>query len=191
MSNKTPNPTKVVTGPCRLSYAHVWEPWSGEEGNEPKYSACLLIPKSDKRTLAAIKAAIEAAKERDKAKWGGKIPANLKSNLRDGDAELASGDREGEEYEGCYFLNVSSKQRPGIVDADLVEILDTTEVYSGCMVRASINAYGYNTAGNKGISFGLNHIQKIADGEPLGGGRGRAEDDFTPYETDGLDDLLG
>lgn len=185
------NPTKVVTGIVRLSYAHVFEPWSGQQGQEPKYSACLLIPKSDKKTISKIKAAIEAAKERDKAKWNGKVPTGLKISLRDGDEELESGAREGEEYAGHYFMNVSSKQRPGVVDADVVEILDPNEVYSGCYVRASINAFGYNANGNRGISFGLNHIQKISDGEPLGGGRTKAEDDFTAYETTGSDDLLG
>ena len=189
MANET-NPTKVVTGIVRLSYVHLFEPWSGQPGQDPKYSVCLLIPKSDKRTLAKIKAAIEAAKERDKGKWGGKVPANLKISLRDGDAALESGEREGEEYAGHYFMNVSSKQRPGIVDAFVQEIMDPYEVYSGCYARVSINAFGYNSNGNRGISFGLNHVQKIKDGEPLGGGRGKAEDDFTPYETDGDDDLL-
>ena len=80
-----------------------------------------------------------------------------------------------------YFLNASTKQKPGVVDAQLNPILDPTEVYSGCYGRASINFFAYNTAGNKGIGCGLNHIQKLEDGDYLGG-RTRPEDDFEPYE---------
>lgn len=189
MSNN--NPTKVVTGVVRLSYVHLLEPWSGQPGNEPKYSVCLLIPKSDKATVSKLKSAIEAALERDKVKWGGKVPANLKLSLRDGDEALESGEREGEEYRGHYFMNVSSKQKPGIVDGHVQEIIDANEIYSGIYARVSINAFGYNTNGNRGVSFGLNHVQKVRDGEVLGGGRGRAEDDFdvlTDSESD--DDFL-
>lgn len=166
--------TKVVTGKVRFSYAHIFEPWAGQPGQDAKYSVCLLIPKSDKKTLAKIAAAIdEAAQEGIAAKWGGKKPKNLHLPLRDGDEE-----REGTEYEGMMFLNANSKQRPGVVDKDLVEILDPEEVYSGCYGRASINFFAYDSNGNRGIGVGLNNVQKLADGERLGGARASAEDDF-------------
>jgi hypothetical protein len=171
--------TKVVTGKARLSYVHVFEPHAIEDGQEPKYSVCLLIPKSDKETLRKIKAAVEAAKTAGAAKWGGKVPANLKTPLRDGDEERS----DQPEYEGHYFINCSSKTKPGVVDARVQPILDSTEIYSGCYGRASINFYAFNTAGNKGIACGLNNIQKLADGDYLGG-RSRAEDDF-----DAVDDF--
>ncbi|PLR84684.1 DUF2815 domain-containing protein [Bacillus canaveralius] len=179
--------TKVITGKVRLSYVHVFEPHAIEEGQEPKYSVCLLIPKSDKETLKKIKAATEAAKQAGASKWGGKIPANLKTPLRDGDEER----EDQEEYAGHYFINCSSKTKPGVVDQNVQPILDSTEVYSGCYGRASINFYAFNTAGNKGIACGLNNLQKLADGDYLGG-RSRAEDDFDAVDNgDDDDDFLG
>lgn len=174
------NDTKVITGKVRLSYAHLFKPQAIDDSQEPKYSACLLIPKSDKETIKKIKAAIEAAKQAGASKWGGKIPSNLKVPLRDGDEERAD---DHPEYAGHYFINASSKQKPGIIDRQKNEILDSTGVYSGCYARASINFYAFNTAGNKGIACGLNNIQKWADGEYLGG-RTRAEDDFDEIEDD-------
>ncbi|WP_328802002.1 DUF2815 family protein [Paenibacillus sp. LX16] len=168
----TNNDTKVVTGKVRLSYVHVFEP-NAIDGGEPKYSSSILIPKSDKVTLKKIKAAIAAATEAGKSKWGGKVPANLKTPLRDGDEER----EDDPAYAGHYFLNASSKNKPGIIDLDKIEITDSTEVYSGCYARVSLNFYAFNTNGNKGIAAGLNNLQKVADGEYLGG-RSRAEDDF-------------
>lgn len=190
------NSTKVVTGKVRFSYVNIFNARSFQQGQEPKYSICLLIDKKDKKTLSKIKAAIEAAKQEGIAsKWGGKLPANLKLPLRDGDAERAM---EAPEYEGMYFLNANSTQKPGIVDKDLNEILDPTEVYSGCYGRASINFFPFNSNGNKGIAVGLNNIQKLEDGEPLGSARASAEEDFADsrpdlYDNDGdvYSDILG
>ena len=170
--------TKVVTGKVRLSYVHIFTPTAIADGQEPKYSVSVLIKKSDKETLKKIKAAVEAAKQLGTSQWGGKIPANLKTPLRDGDEERP----DQPEYAGHYFLNASSKQKPGVVDKQLNAILDSTEVYSGCYGRVSINFYPFNQAGNKGVACGLNNVQKLEDGDYLGG-RSRAEDDF-----DALDD---
>lgn len=182
-SKKPAIPTKITTGKVRFSYVHIFEPTAIAEGQERKYSVTLLIPKSDKETIAKINKAIEAAKEQGLNKWGGRIPANLKLPLRDGDEEKP----DKPEFEGMYFVNATSKTQPGIVDRNLQPILDSTEVYSGCWGRASITFYPFNVSGNKGIACGLNHIQKLHDGEFLGG-RGRPEDDFDPWEED--DDLL-
>jgi len=187
------NSTKVVTGKVRFSYVNIFKARSFNPGQEEKYSICLLIDKKDKATLSKIKAAIEAAKKQGIAdKWGGKLPVNLKLPLRDGDAERAE---EAPEYTGCYFLNANSVQKPGIVDADLNEILDPTEVYSGCYGRASINFFPFNSNGNKGIAVGLNNIQKLEDGEPLGAARASAEEDFADsrpdLQNDDYSDLLG
>lgn len=174
--------TKVITGKVRFSYCHIFKPQAIDEGSEPKYSVCLLISKKDKETLQLVRAAVDAAIEagRDKLKnKQGKVPGDLKTPLRDGDEERS----DQEEYAGHYFLNATSKQKPGIIDRDKQEIMDSTEVYSGCFGRASINFYAFNTAGNKGIACGLNNVQKMTDGDYLGG-RSRAEDDFD----DDLDD---
>jgi hypothetical protein len=176
--------TRVVTGKVRLSYVHVFEPWSNIEGAAKKYSCAILIPKSDKLTLKKIKEAQEAAAEAGKGKtFGGKVPSNLKTTLHDGDEE-ADLDRN-PEYAGHMYMSVSSKTRPGVVDGALNPILDSTEVYSGCYARVSLNAFAYSTQGNKGISFGLNNLQKVADGPMLGGGT-RAEDDFDAIDDEDL-----
>lgn len=177
--------TKVVTGVVRLSYFHGFEPFSNNADQDAQYSTVILIPKSDKKTIQAIKAAQEAALEAGKnSKFGGKIPNGWHSTLRDGDEEADL--EKSPEYAGHMFMSVKSRTKPGIVDRNLNEIIDSTEVYSGAYAKVSINAYPYSQSGNKGVSFGLNHIMKWKDGEFLGG-RGKAEDDFEGH-TDGDDD---
>lgn len=138
----------------------------------------LIIPKSDTKTLEKIRAAIQAAYEEGQSKLKGNgrsVPAlsALKTPLRDGDAERP----DDEAYANSYFVNANSGTAPGIVDVDRNPILERSEVYSGVYGRASINFYAFNSNGNKGIACGLNNMQKIRDGEPLGG-KSRAEDDF-------------
>lgn len=169
------NSTKVVTGKVRFCYANVFEPTSMNEGDTPKYNVCILIPKSDTKTLEKINKAIEAAKQAGKAKIAdksGKIPSTLKTPLRDGDEERG----DDEAFEGHYFINANSTRKPSIVDRDLAPIMDKEEFYSGCYGRASINFYAYNV-NSKGIAAGLNNLQKLEDGERLAGGS-TAEDDF-------------
>lgn len=188
MNNNNAQTTKVITGKVRFSYVNIFKSRSFQTGQEERFSICLLIPKTDKETIRKIKAAIEAAKKQGIAdKWGGKLPGNLKLPLRDGDEERAG---EAEEYTGMYFLNANSSQKPGIIDMYKNEILDPNEVYSGCWGRASINFFPFNSNGNKGIGVGLNNIQKLSDGEPLGSARASAEDDFDDdFEDDS--DILG
>ena len=181
------NPTKVITGvDTRWSYANVWDPKS-INGSTPKYSVSLIIPKSDKVTIQKIKAAIQAAYEEGESKLKGNgksVPSLsvLKTPLRDGDLERP----DDEAYKNAYFVNANSATAPGIVDADRQQIIDRSEVYSGVYGRASINFYAFNSNGNKGIACGLNNLQKIRDGEPLGG-KASAESDFA---TDDDDDFL-
>ena len=185
--SKIINPTKVITGPrTRWSYANVWDPKS-INGGDPKYSVSLIIPKSDTKTIAKIEAAIQAAYEEGESKLKGSsktVPALsvLKTPLRDGDRERP----DDEAYKNSYFINANSASKPGIVDADRNPILDRSEVYSGVYGRAYVNFYAFNSNGNKGIACGLNNLQKISDGEPLGG-KSSAEDDF---DTDDEDDFL-
>jgi len=176
------NPTKVITGPrTRWSYANIWEAKS-INGGAPKFSVSLIIPKSDTKTVEAIKKAIKAAYDEGQTKLKGNsktVPSfeNIRKPLRDGDAERP----DDKAYKDSYFVNANSSTAPGVVDAARNPILDRSEVYSGVYGRASINFYAYNTNGNKGIACGLNNLQKISDGEPLGGKR-RAEDDFDDDE---------
>ena len=169
--------TKVIV-PGRLSYANVWEPQS-INGSEPKYSVSVIIPKSDKATIQKIQQAVEQAKQEAISKFGGKIPANLKLPLRDGDIDRP----DDEAYANSYFINCNSKQKPQVVDQQVQPILDQTEVYSGCYGRVSVTFYGFNSNGNRGVAAGLGNIQKLKDGEPLGD-RVRAEDEFGTVDDD-------
>ena len=176
MSNKT----KVVTGiNTRFSYFNGWEPVS-INGSKPKYSISVLIPKTDTATINKINEAIDIAIEEGIARFGGKKPnkATLKLPLRDGDLE-----RDNDAYKGHYFINANSINAPQIVDANLDPILDRNEVYSGCYGRVSLNFYAFNSNGNKGIACGLGNVQKLRDGELLGG-RSSAKDDFATENND-------
>jgi len=175
--NKNTVETKVIV-PCRFSYLHCWEPDS-VNGGDPKYSVSAIVPKSDTKTIDAIKAAIEQAKKESVSKWGGKIPTNLKTPLRDGDIDRP----DDEAYKGCYFFNANSRQAPQVVDSKVQPILDQSEVYSGCYGRISVTFYGYNSNGNRGVAAGLGNIQKLKDGEALGG-RSKAADEFGTVEED-------
>ena len=184
----TKNPMKVITGKdTRWSYANVWEPKS-INGGVPKFSVSLIIPKSDKKTIEAIKKAIQAAYKEGEAKLKGNsrsVPPleSIKTPLRNGDTERP----DDEAYANSFFLNANSTTQPGIVDANVQPILTRSEVYSGVYGRASINFYAFNSNANRGIACGLNNLQKIRDGEPLGS-RTSAEDDFADFAED--DDFL-
>lgn len=183
-ANRIKNPMKVITGPdTRWSYANVWEPKS-INGGTPKYSVSLIIPKLDTKTVAKIKAAIEAAYKEGESKLKGSgksVPAlsAIKTPLRDGDLERP----DDEAYANSYFVNANATSAPGIVDAECNPIMTRSEVYSGVYGRASITFYAFNSSGNRGIACGLNNLQKIRDGEPLGG-KASAESDFSTDEDD-------
>lgn len=183
--------TLVITGVVRWSYLQVWEPKAIKEGDKPKYSVQLVIPKSDKTTIAKITKAYEIAREQGKStKWNGSIPAQVKLPLRDGDIEKPND----AVLKGCYFMAASSDTQPNVIDIHNNKIFDQTSVYSGCYGRASINLYPYNFNNmNKGVAVGLNNLQFVKDGEPLGG-RNTAEYDFSLEPLDDMDlddDLAG
>ena len=178
--------TKVVTGKVRFSYVNVFEPQVPQAGGDPKYSVTLLIPKTDTVTVGKIKAAIAEARENFCKKNGANaLPANPVSPLHDGDGvKPNSGEPYGPECRGCWVLSTSARenQKPVVVDEFGNEIsgpakvcTNPTAVYSGCYGRASINFYGYNNR-KKGIGGGLLAVQKLHDGDPLGGDRGSADD---------------
>lgn len=182
--------TKIVTGKVRFSFCNIFEPKAPQGGGDPKYSVTLLIPKSDTTTLGKIKAAMTEARDNYCNRNGANaIPVKFNHTLHDGDGVRDSGDPYGPECKGCYVITVSGKQKPAIVDAFRNEITDPGEVYSGCYGRASINFYGYNSNGKKGVSAGLLAIQKLSDGEPFGtvGSADDFDDDYRDPEA-GVDD---
>ena len=183
MANVSATPTKVII-PCRISFANIWEPHS-INGSEEKYSVSCVIPKSDKKTLAKIQKAVEAAKEDGKTRrWNGKIPTNLKLPLRDGDIDRP----DDETYLDCFFLNATSKDAPQIVDRRVKPITDPMMVYSGCYCNVSVNFYAFNANGNRGVAAGLSNIQFVKDGERLSG-KASAESEFDALDED--EDVLG
>lgn len=178
---------KFTTGKVRLSYVHVFQPKEDLQGRL-KYSAALLIDKKDTKTLNRLKAAFKQILDdpETKAKMGGKMQG-IDLPLRDGDEKP---DMAG--YPGCFYLNAkASEDRPPlVVDRDRNDIVDTSEVYSGCYAQAVISLYPYNFNGRKGIGVGLSAIRKLSDGEPLGSTRITVDDFSDDLLGDGVDDLL-
>jgi len=161
---------KFVTDKVRFSFVHVFEPAPTLNG-ALKYSVSILIPKTDKETVARFNKVFEETKQANAAFFGGSIPKMLKGGLRDGDAE-----KDDPIYAGHYFINANSNEKPGIFDADSNPILDKSDFYSGCYGRASITLYAYDASGSKGIAAGLNAVMKTEDGEKLGGVSNSAAD---------------
>lgn len=190
MNENTSLTTKVNVGECRLSYCHLFTPEAVAAGAEKKYSVSVIIPKSNTKLVAEVKRAINAALQMGMASaFGGKMPQNWRNPLRDGDLE--KGDDEA--YAGSYFINATSKTKPGVVKRvkingqnKLVEVVDEQDIYSGCYGIVSINFFPYNNAGNKGIGAGLNNVLKTNDGDYLGG-RSSAQTDFGGVNLDAFD----
>lgn len=193
---KPADPQKWITPEARLSYPNLFAPRAVKKGDKEKYSCTLIFPKQT--DLAQAKAACFAAAE----KFFG---ADWRKKVQEGKLKLQFPFRRGDEPDylekpgygpETIFIRASAEQRPGVVDQAVQPILDSTRIYPGCFVRASLRAFGYDNTGNKGVSFGLNNIQFLRDGESLGG-MSRAQDDFTPVAgaasqaDDDIDDLLG
>lgn len=165
------NANTITVGEARLSYVHLFEPYSSMPGQAPKYSATILIPKANTAAKAQIDAAIEAARQIGlQNKWNGAAPAMLSTTLHDGDGVKQNGEAYGEECRGHWVLNCSANpdHPPKVVNAARQPILDQSEVYSGIYGWANINFFPYFSAGKKGVGCGLNAVMKTRDGEPLG-----------------------
>lgn len=175
--------TKIVIKNARLSYVTVAEPKTAQGGGTPKYSVSLIIPKDNVPEINKIKSAIDAAKEAAKERFGGKIPANIKTPLRDGDTERP----EDAAYANSYFINANTTKKPEVLDKYKQQMDDLSQLYSGCYGHVSVIMYPYNTNGNKGIACGLNNIMKCADGERLGPGSSAASD-FADIEVEIIQD---
>ena len=178
----------IITGRrTRLSYANLYEP-KGFEGSQPMYSASLIIPKDDKRTLELIRSAIKAAYENGSYKLRGS--GRSVAALSDINQPLIDGDKKRPDdpaYENAFYINAKNKQQPVLFDVDDTKCMDDRSVlYSGCYARCKIQFYVYNKGVNKGIACSLLGVHKIADGEPLGGSVTTADDFKTDedYEDD-------
>jgi hypothetical protein len=167
----------VTTPYFRVSFPNVFRAKKNELSGKDEFSIVALFPKG--ADLSGLKKAAQDAIEKkwgtDKTKW----PQNMRSPFRDHSEKMKDGKYPAGHEDGGVFINLKSSVRPGIVGPDMQEIIDESQFYAGCMARASVNAYAYDNKGNRGVSFGLNHLQKVGDGEPFGT-RSRVEDAFAP-----------
>lgn len=190
MTENKNNDGKVITPEFRLAFPAIIEPKEDQSGRM-LYSVVMLFPKSNKAELKALELLTQAAMAK---KWpdASKRPQGLRSPFRDGDTY--TNQKTGELYDGFpghWFIRASSQYKPGLVDASLQPILNPSEIYGGCYCRAQVNAYAYDKAGNRGVSFGLLHVQKLRDGEAFSG-IGSPEDVFSAIEQPaGNGDFLG
>jgi len=170
-------PTKVLTGEVRLSYANLVTPRVNKQGDDPKYSVTLLIPKTDNATKMDIENSMKAAYEEGvNKKWGGAHP-QFKTLIWDGDGLRQSGLPFGDECKGHWVITASTKNKPQVVGIDNVNCeLAPNDIYSGMYARVTINFFPYDTAGSKGVGCGLGNVMKTRDGEPLSGGASAASD---------------
>lgn len=167
------NGNQVVTNEVRMSYLHLFTPYSNDPNNAPKYSGTFLLPKSDTETLGLFNQVIEQVKQQAAAsKWNGVIPPIVPTPLHDGDGVKADGTPFPDECKGHWVFSASAKEdfKPDVVNAQRVPITNQTEVYSGMYGCVCINVFAYHYQGKKGIGFGLGPVMKTRDGEPLGGG---------------------
>lgn len=168
--------TTVTTDRARLSFTHLFEPYSNNPGQEAKYSVTVLVPKTDYATKQRMDAAITAAKQQGVAKkWNGVMPPVVSTAVHDGDGVRPNGEPFGDECKGHWVFTASSTQPPQVVDINLNPIINPTDVYSGCYARVCVNFFPYNSNGKRGVGIGLQAVQKLEDGEPLGGRVSAAE----------------
>lgn len=164
---------KILTPHFRASFANVFKPRAPFEGQEPVYSVQMLFPKNT--DLAVLK---KAVREVIVKKWGAdkeKWPKNLRLPFKDGNEKNL------EDYKDMTVIEARSKQKPGLVNQRMEEIIEPSEFYSGCWARATLTCFAYDKAGNKGVSFGLQNLQKVKDDVAFSGKR-NAKDDFDEIE---------
>ena len=183
------NPNTVTIGECRLSYTHLFKPYSNMPGQDPKFSLVALLPKTNVKAKAQLDAAIEAAKQIGLQKnWNGQAPALVATTVHDGDAYKNNGELYGEECKGHWVINCNANpdHPPKVVDGQLQPILVESDVYSGMYGWVNISFYPYNFNGKKGIGCGLNSVMKSRDGQPLGGSAPSVDEAFAGIDT-GID----
>lgn len=172
---------KCTTPHFRVSFPSIFQASAAPGSDKKHYSVVAIFDKkklqndpASKELFAKMKQAMQdCARE----KWGDKIPKNLTLPFRDGSEKETVG--YGPETIFITFKTEEKNGRPGLVDQQMNRIINESDFYPGCYAHATVNPYAWEYMGKAGISFGLQNIQKTADGEPLGGGRAKAEDDFS------------
>lgn len=158
----------IITPYFRASYPNLSKPRRNDLSGKDEYSLVALFKKGEDLS-ALVRAVQECAEEKwgkDKSKWpkGGKI----RSPFRDQAERVKDGELPPGHEAGAIFINLRSNRRPGLVDQNREDILNEEDFYGGCYARAAIRPYAYEVKGNAGVAFGLQHVQKVRDGEPFG-----------------------
>lgn len=163
----------VVSPEFRMVFPNLFEPKAikinGKPTGEPRYDLTMLFePGPDFDTLKT--AAVGVAK----AKWPNRDLKELRFPFKGGDtmaAKSASRGKDGDFYKGKIVLSASSKFKPGVVDANKQDILDTSKVYSGCWGYAELNFVAYDgvSGGQDGVKAYVNFVMKSRDDDRIAG----------------------
>ncbi len=170
----------LLTPVGRVSFPHLFEPTLNDQGKK-SWSLVLVFDKAAQATdeYKAMVAAVETAASE---KFGQKIPSGVKRKSlepKSGYPFTATAAKEqyfGWAEDGSVMVTLSSRYAPLALDRDKTELLDPEAIYAGCYARASYSCYSYSASGNEGVSFGLRAVQKVKDGEAIGGSRASAND---------------
>lgn len=186
MSEKKNDPFTVVAPEARLSWPNLIKPKSNFEGQPEKFSATFLFEKDS--DLSKLKTAAKLAVQE---KWGAKPPKGLKNPFKDGNKRTFEDD-DGvthilDGYKDAIFIvaTANADSPPGLVDEEMNRVINQSTLYAGCYVYAALRAFAYekkNKSGGVvscGVSFGIQAVQKVRDGEPFGAGRSKPEDYFS------------
>jgi len=160
--------------PCRMAFLNCWSPAS-HYGSEKYYSLTAIVSKEDVNAISTLTGAVEKLKLEALNEWSGFSLDNIRSPIHDGDVEKPGNPI----FQNALYINTKSKSAPQIVDFECNTITEPSEVYSGCFANVSMTLHSYNCGGVKGISAWLGNIQKISDGERIGG-RVLAKEEFKP-----------
>lgn len=177
----TMRPSDVLLKNVRLSYVRFDKAESRNPGQEKKYSCTILLPKTDHAQKQAIDSAIKAAVEIGREKYGSRVPAQPKTVIWDGDGFTQQGKEFGAEAKGHWVFTASLAESKGpvqVVDLSRNPILNQSDIYSGMFANVLISFFFYSREGSMGVGAGLGPVQKVADGEPLGGRLPSADDVF-------------
>jgi len=168
---------RVMSPKFRVAFAKVFTP----DAENDKYSLAMLF--DNNTDISELK---ELVKNVVADKYGNKVPKKFMYPFKDGNEQ----DTEAYPFfKNQTIVNASTKFKIGLVDEDVNPIIDQSEFYNGCYARATLSAYCWEFKGKAGVSFNVQNVQKVGDGERLGGAV-TAEQEFEAVErqeTSGFD----
>ena len=188
---------KLLTPLGRVSFPHVHKPHTQGQFADEKYKLDLIFSKDDEAALKPLKLAVQAIA---KNKWGENIKSckmeeedksgkRYKVPFRDGDEKTDAQGNVLDGYANSIYITVKSNRKPGIIGTDKQPLDDGKEVYGGCYAICSVTGFHFVQGKKKGISFALNNVMFMKDGDSFGGGAS-AEEDFGKVDVSkyGIDD---